>query len=411
MMPKKEFDVIVLGAGAAGLMTALTAAKRKKSVLVLEKSNKEGKKILMSGGGKSNFTNLYVEAENFLSNNPHFCKSALKRFSPNDFITMVENYHIEYEEKKHQQLFCINSSKDILNMLLDECAELGVKILTNADTKKVIKRSKTDGNSSYELITLLDSKKIADKNSFFCNSLVVATGALSIPSLGGSGFGYELAKEFDLSLIPRRASLVPFMFSDEIKSICEKLTGLSVMTTISSNGKFFTESMLFTHRGLSGPVILQISNYWNPGDVIMIDLLPSIDISNLLLKEKEKNPRTSIKRNLNNYLSKALVAELEEIYWPTEKGLMLAEISKDKILKIGNLLNNWKLKPASTEGYRTAEVTLGGIDTDAIDSRTMEVKKHAGLFFVGEVLDVTGHLGGYNFQWAWASGLEISPST
>ncbi len=400
----KEYDVIILGAGAAGLMTALTAAKRNKSVLVLEKSNKEGKKILMSGGGKSNFTNLYVEAENFLSENPHFCKSALNRFTPDDFIRMVEKHQIDYEEKKHQQLFCINSSKDILNMLLSECADSGVEILTNADTKKVNKKINKESKNLYEVITYLDTKKSAKKTSFHCLSLVIATGALSIPSLGGSGFGYELAKEFNLTLIPRRASLVPFMFSDEIKGLCENLSGLSVMTEVSSNGNKFSESMLFTHRGLSGPVILQISNYWNPGDEININLLPDNDFSEILLGEKNNNPKITIKRKLNSYLPKALVTELEDFYWPAEKDLMLAEISNEKIFKIGNFLNNWTLKPAATEGYRTAEVTLGGVNTNSVDSKTMETNEHAGLFFVGEVLDVTGHLGGYNFQWAWASG-------
>jgi hypothetical protein len=400
----KEFDVIILGAGAAGLMTALTAAKRQKRVLVLEKSNKEGKKILMSGGGKSNFTNLYVEAENFLSENPHFCKSALNRFTPDDFIRMVEEHQIDYEQKKHQQLFCINSSKDILNMLLSECADSGVEILTNADTKRVNKLTNEENKIYYEVVIHLDAKKLAKKASFQCDSLVVATGALSIPSLGGSGFGYELAKEFNLTLIPRRASLVPFMFSDEIKGLCEKLSGLSVMTRISTNGTNFLESMLFTHRGLSGPVILQISNYWNPGDEININLWPDNDLSEIFFNEKNNNPKTTIKKKLNSYLPKALVTELEDFYWPNEKNLTLAEISNERILKITNFLNNWTLKPAATEGYRTAEVTLGGVNTDLINSKTMETKEHPGLFFVGEVLDVTGHLGGYNFQWAWASG-------
>ena len=400
----KEFDVIILGAGAAGLMTALTAAKRQKRVLVLEKSNKEGKKILMSGGDKSNFTNLYVEAENFLSENPHFCKSALNRFTPDDFIRMVEEHQIDYEQKKHQQLFCINSSKDILNMLLSECADSGVEILTNADTKRVNKLTNEENKIYYEVVTHLDTKKLAKKASLQCDSLVVATGALSIPSLGGSGFGYELAKEFNLTLIPRRASLVPFMFSDEIKGLCEKLSGLSVMTRISTNGTNFLESMLFTHRGLSGPVILQISNYWNPGDEININLWPDNDLSEIFFNEKNNNPKTTIKKKLNSYLPKALVTELEDFYWPNEKNLTLAEISNERILKITNFLNNWTLKPAATEGYRTAEVTLGGVNTDLINSKTMETKEHPGLFFVGEVLDVTGHLGGYNFQWAWASG-------
>ena len=400
----KEFDIIVLGAGAAGLMTALTAAQRNKTVLVLEKSNKAGKKILMSGGGRSNFTNLYVEAENFLSNNPHFCKSALKRYTPDDFIAMVQKHGIDYEEKKHHQLFCINSSKDILNMLIEECAELGVEIHTDVETEKVVKINKEGAEPLYEVTSVFNSKTSTEKTALQCKSLVVATGALSIPTLGGSGFGYELAKEFKLPLIPRRASLVPFMFSDEIKGLCERLTGLSAPVDIISNGMNFSESMLFTHRGLSGPAILQISNYWNPGDEITINLLPEINVSEMLLIKKIEDPKTSIKKHLNDLLPKALVLELEEMCWPDYKDHMLAEISKENIQNIGNFLNAWSLKPAATEGYRTAEVTLGGVDTDVINSKTMETKDHPGLFFVGEVLDVTGHLGGYNFQWAWASG-------
>ena len=403
-MLNKKFDIIVLGAGAAGLMTALTAAQRNKTVLVLEKSNKAGKKILMSGGGRSNFTNLYVEAENFLSNNPHFCKSALKRYTPDDFIAMVQKHGIDYEEKKHHQLFCINSSKDILNMLIQECTELGVEIHTDVETEKVVKINKEGAEPLYEVTSVFNSKTSTEKTALQCKSLVVATGALSIPTLGGSGFGYELAKEFKLPLIPRRASLVPFMFSDEIKGLCERLTGLSTPVDIISNGMNFSESMLFTHRGLSGPAILQISNYWNPGDEIIINLLPEINVSEMLLIKKIEDPKTSIKKHLNDLLPKALVLELEEMCWPDYKDHMLAEISKENIQNIGNFLNAWSLKPAATEGYRTAEVTLGGVDTDVINSKTMESKDHPGLFFVGEVLDVTGHLGGYNFQWAWASG-------
>ena len=403
-MKNKQFDIIILGAGAAGLMTALTAAQRNKTVLVLEKSNKAGKKILMSGGGRSNFTNLYVEAENFLSNNPHFCKSALKRYTPDDFIAMVQKHGIDYEEKKHHQLFCINSSKDILNMLIQECTELGVEIHTDVETEKVVKINKEGAEPLYEVTSVFNSKTSTEKTALQCKSLVVATGALSIPTLGGSGFGYELAKEFKLPLIPRRASLVPFMFSDEIKGLCERLTGLSTPVDIISNGMNFSESMLFTHRGLSGPAILQISNYWNPGDEIIINLLPEINASEMLLIKKIEDPKTSIKKHLNDLLPKALVLELEEMCWPDYKDHMLAEISKENIQNIGNFLNAWSLKPAATEGYRTAEVTLGGVDTDVINSKTMETKDHPGLFFVGEVLDVTGHLGGYNFQWAWASG-------
>ena len=403
-MIKKKFDIIILGAGAAGLMAALTAAQRNKSVLVLEKSNKAGKKILMSGGGRSNFTNLYVEAENFLSNNPHFCKSALTRYTPDDFINLVKKHGIDFEEKKHHQLFCINSSKDILNMLVEECTDLGVEIHMDVETEKVEKLHEEGDKTLYEVTSIFNSKTSSDKTLLNCKSLIVATGALSIPTLGGSGFGYELAKDFELPLVPRRASLVPFMFSDEIKDLCERLTGLSTPVDIMSNNVHFVESMLFTHRGLSGPAILQISNYWNPGDTITINLLPEIDAAMMLVNKKEEQPKTSIKKHLSDLLPKALVLELEEMSWPDCKDQMLAEISNERIQNIGNFLNAWILKPATTEGYRTAEVTLGGVDTDVINSKTMETKDHSGLFFIGEVLDVTGHLGGYNFQWAWASG-------
>jgi predicted Rossmann fold flavoprotein len=396
---KDQFDVVILGAGAAGLMCAITAAKRDRSVLVLEKSNKAGKKILMSGGGRCNFTNLYVEAEHFLSNNPHFCKPALKAYAPEDFISMVEAHGIEYEEKKHHQLFCINSSKDILQMLLTQCSDLGVELRTSVEIQKVLKQAQNSSEQRFEL--LLDER---DQKNISCASLVIATGALSIPTLGGSGYGYELAKELELPLITRQASLVPFMFSDEIKDLCEQLSGLSTPVAISSNTKTFEESILFTHRGLSGPAVLQISNYWRPGDVIKIDLLPNLNAQEVFIEEKGKQSRLTLKKYLNTFLPKALVLQLESLWWPSHKNHALCEISNSELKAIGANLNQWSLKPSSTEGYRTAEVTLGGVDTDALNSKTMEAKDHPGLFFIGEVVDVTGHLGGYNFQWAWASG-------
>jgi len=397
---EKYYDVIILGAGAAGLMCAITAAKRNKTVLVLEKSNKPGKKILMSGGGRCNFTNLYVEAEHFLSNNPHFCKSALKMFTPEDFISMVEAHGIDYEEKKHHQLFCINSAKDILNMLLAECTKAGVEVHTSMEVKKVSKQAESASDVRFDVS--LESN--IGQSVIKCGSLVIATGALSIPTLGGSGFGYELAQQFNLPLIARQASLVPFMFSDEIKDLCEELSGVSTPVTILSNKKEFEESMLFTHRGLSGPAVLQISNYWKPGDGIEINLLPGINGADFLINEKNTNNKTTIKKSFTSLLPKALLLKLEELWWPLHKDQFLSEISNNELIIIGNNLNAWTLKPSSTEGYRTAEVTLGGVDTDAINSKTMEIKNHQGLFFIGEVVDVTGHLGGYNFQWAWSSG-------
>tara|TARA_B100000401_G_scaffold186033_1_gene125086 strand:- start:1548 stop:2768 length:1221 start_codon:yes stop_codon:yes gene_type:complete len=399
-MSNKQYDVVVLGAGAAGLMCAITAAQRSKSVLVLEKSNKVGKKILMSGGGRCNFTNLFVEAEHFISKNPHFCKSALKRFTPQDFISMVEKHKIAYEEKKHSQLFCINSSKDILNMLLAECNDLGVQILTDIDVESVKKLEAADQGMRYQIVT--QSK--LNQSIISCISLVVATGALSIPTLGGSGFGYELAKQFKLPLVPRHASLVPFMFTESIKNICEQLSGVSTYVMISCNKKSFEESMLFTHRGISGPVVLQISNYWHPGDEIYINLMPNINAQDILLTEKDKHNKITLQKYLNYHLPKALVLQLQELWWSIHKDKPLSQISNAELRSIGNRLNSWSLKPSSTEGYRTAEVTWGGVDTNAIDSKTMEARNHPGLYFIGEVVDVTGHLGGYNFQWAWSSG-------
>jgi len=401
---ENNYDLVILGAGAAGLLCAITAAKRNKRVLVLEKSNKIGKKILMSGGGRCNFTNLYVDAEHFLSNNPHFCKAALKRFTPEDFIAMVVEHGIEYKEKKHHQLFCVNSSKDILNMLLSECSELDVEIQTQVDTEEVVNQNNQLSGYRYQLKIQTTTSQGINKKYVQCKSLIVATGALSIPTLGGSGFGYDLAKQFNLPLVERRASLVPFMFSNGIQNLCERLSGLSTPVIIKSNGKEFEESMLFTHRGLSGPAVLQISNYWKPGDSIIINLLPEINASQALLDEKIKNSKIIIKKYLSTLIPKALVSELARMWWPVHQDRMLSEISKNDLKIIGNHLNAWNLKPTDTEGYRTAEVTLGGVDTNAINSKTMEIKDHPGLFFIGEVVDVTGHLGGYNFQWAWSSG-------
>ena len=382
-------------------MCAITAAKRKKSILILEKSNKVGKKILMSGGGRCNFTNLFVEADHFLSKNPHFCKSALKKYTPYDFIAMVEKHNINYVEKNHHELFCEKSSKDILNMLLEECREMNVAIETHTDVKEVSNIENKESLFSYQLRIMTNS---THENIVQCKSLVVATGALSIPKLGGSGFGYELAQQFNLPLVPRRASLVPFMFTGEIKNLCENLSGISLPVDIESDNKVFEESMLFTHRGLSGPAILQISNYWDLGGEITINLLPNINAAEALLSQKQKKKKVTIKKYLTPLLPKALVTNLEALWWYSLKDQVFLEISDDDLTKLGSKLNAWKIKPAATEGYRTAEVTLGGIDTDAIESKTMEIKNQPGLFFIGEVLDVTGHLGGYNFQWAWASG-------
>ncbi len=404
-----KYDVIVLGAGASGLFCAMTAAQRGRRVIVLEKSNKVGKKILMSGGGRCNFTNHYVDANNFISNNSHFCKSALNRYTQWDFISLVEKYDIQYEERKHSQLFCKDSAKDILNMLLDECEQAGVHIRTHCEinaVKEVIADSKSEGqqqcdrDSRYCVKAAIDGKPIRLE----CHSLVIATGALSIPTLGGSSYGYDIAKQFLLDVIEPQAGLVPFMFSDSMKAVCESLSGLSVEVEVDCNGQSFTENMLFTHRGISGPVMLQISNYWSQGDSLNINLLPNINISEWIIAAKNNNGKQLLKTVLNHELPKALVSELQKIFWREHENTPLAEMSDSLLSTIGGQLSHWNLKPSTTEGYRTAEVTLRGVTTDKISSKTMETKSQPGLYFIGEVVDVTGHLGGFNFQWAWSSG-------
>ncbi|MEH6518254.1 MAG: NAD(P)/FAD-dependent oxidoreductase [Halioglobus sp.] len=400
----KHYDVIVLGAGAAGLMCAFTAAQRGQRVLVLEKANKVGKKILMSGGGRCNFTNLYVEADNFLSANPHFCKAALSRYTQWDFIAMVEAHNIGYEERKHGQLFCTKSAKDILNMLLQECHAAGATILTHCDITSVARTDPEPVGTGKPGRFSLQMKRNDQLVQLAADSVVVATGALSIPSLGGSDMGYQLATQFALPLIDRSAGLVPFMFSDATGELCKTLSGVSLPVEVSCGGVAFTESLLFTHRGVSGPAILQISSYWKPGDYILLNLLPQLQCVDWLLATKAQEGRIQLKTLLSRELPKALVSELQRLWWPESGQLPLAQFSDGQLTAIALKLNNWQLKPSTTEGYRTAEVTLGGVDTDSVSSKTMEVKSQSGLYFIGEVLDVTGHLGGFNFQWAWSSG-------
>ena len=394
----QSYDVIILGGGAGGLFCAITAAKRGKTVLVLEKSNKLGKKILMSGGGRCNFTNHFVNPHNFLSQNNHFCKSALSQYTAQDFISMVEDHNIEFEEKKHGQLFCVNSAKDIVEMLVNECEKYKVTIITNASTSTV-----KYIDSRYHLSSTIETKKNTTNLLAESNKLVIATGALSVPTLGGSGFGYDIAKQFQLKVTNLQAGLVPFIFTDSIKNICENLSGVSHNVEVSCNGTTFSEDILFTHRGLSGPVILQISNYWYQGDSISINLIPELSISDHIKEIKKTKPKLLIKSILVNLMPKALVVELENLLWSNLANKPIGEWSNSQIEILSNNLHNWVLKPSSTEGYRTAEVTMGGVDTDFISSKSMEVKNQEGLYFIGEVLDVTGHLGGFNFQWAWAS--------
>ena len=394
----QSYDVIILGGGAGGLFCAITAAKRGKNVLVLEKSNKLGKKILMSGGGRCNFTNHFVNPHNFLSQNNHFCKSALSQYTAQDFISMVEDHNIEFEEKKHGQLFCVNSAKDIVEMLVNECEKYKVTIITNASTSTV-----KYIDSRYHLSSTIETKKNTTNLLAQSNKLVIATGALSVPTLGGSGFGYDIAKQFQLKVTNLQAGLVPFIFTGSIKNICENLSGVSHNVEVSCNGITFSEDILFTHRGLSGPVILQISNYWYLGDSISINLIPELSISDHIKEIKKTKPKLLIKSILVNLMPKALVVELENLLWSNLANKPIGEWSNSQIEILSNNLHNWVLKPSSTEGYRTAEVTMGGVDTDFVSSKSMEVKNQEGLYFIGEVLDVTGHLGGFNFQWAWAS--------
>ena len=397
----KKSDVIIIGAGAAGLFCAATAAERGRSVLVLDCSNKAGKKILMSGGGRCNFTNLDITPENFLSNNPQFCISALRRYTQWDFIDLVERHGIAYHERQNGELFCDRSSKDILAMLLAECQRRGVNVRTSVTVDSVITltgldRSDSTGESGYAVQT--------NDGEYRCESLVVATGGLSIPTLGGSGFGYQLAEQFDLKLLPRSAGLVPFTFSGELGEAFASLSGTAVDVLMSSQGANFRGNMLFTHRGISGPCALQLSSYWRPGQPIGINLLPDIDIYPWLLRMKIESPKTVLRTIFQQHLPKSLAQLLELRFWPAKRDQPLAEIANVDLANVAQQCANWQLVPAGTEGYRTAEVTLCGIDSDELSSKTMMSRRHSGLYFIGEVIDVTGHLGGYNFQWAWSSG-------
>jgi len=393
----QKYDIIVIGGGAAGLLCAITAAKRGRNVLILERANKIGKKILMSGGGKCNFTNLYVTSDNFTSRNPHFCKSALSQYTPEDFIKMVDEAKIDYEIRKNDQFFCVHTSKDILNMLIHLCEKSDIKIMTHANITDI---EYCKNNSRYLLACDTDN----GNKHFSCSSIVVASGGLSIPSLGGSGYAYDVARQFQIPLIETRAGLAPFTFSDYLKPICERLSGLSLPIEIECNGKAFLDDMLFTHRGLSGPSVLQISSYWNLGDTISVNLLPDMSMTKDLIDEKVNNRNILLRTYLSRFIPKALVKELELLLWKEQSELTLDQWSNKQLEDIGNIINHWVLKPSGTEGYRTAEVTLGGVSTDYISSKTMEVKGQSGLYFIGEALDVSGQLGGFNFQWAWASG-------
>lgn len=389
-----QYDVIIIGGGAAGLFCALTAGNRGRSVLVVEGSNKTGKKILMSGGGRCNFTNLNITPENYLSQNLHFCKSALSRYTQWDFIQLVEKHGIDYQEKQHGQLFCKGSSKEILAMLQEECDRVGVTILTECQVNKTVKSEKE--KQQYQINS--------NKGTFKTESLVIASGGLSIPKMGASGFGYKVAEKFGINIIPTSPALVPFTLTDKLKDECEQLSGISHAISIKSVRQSFTEDMLFTHRGLSGPAVLQISSYWLPGEAIEIDFFPEQDLYKFLLETRNAHPKLLLRNCLSQFMVKKLVIVLEKLFWLHVADKPLSEISNNDLKAVATNLQHWQFKPSGTEGYRTAEVTMGGVDTNALSSRTMESNAHRGLYFIGEVVDVTGHLGGYNFQWAWSSG-------
>ena len=385
----KDFDVIILGGGAAGLMCAITAGNRGRRVIVLEGSNKIGKKILMSGGGRCNFTNLHCEPSRFTSANPKFCISALSRYTQWDFIALVEKHGIAYHEKTDGQLFCDKSSKGILAMLSAECEQAGATILTHTNVTSV------EFEKHYNVSS--------DKGDYCAPSLVIATGGLSIPKMGASDFGYRLARQFGLRVHDTRAGLVPFTFTGPLQEMSGRLSGVSVHVALGTNGITFTDNVLFTHRGLSGPAALQLSSYWKPATDIYLNLLPEHDIASFLLKAKAEQPKVILRTVLSDVLPRALVLELQKLVWETSAEIPLGQLADEFLRQLAGRLENWVLRPSGTEGYRTAEVTLGGIDTDELSPKTMACKRQPGLYCIGEVVDVTGHLGGFNFQWAWAS--------
>lgn len=385
----EKFDVIIIGAGAAGLMCAIEAAKRQRKVLVLDHANKAGKKILMSGGGRCNFTNYNVTPDNFISHNPHFCKSALSRYTQWDFIELVKKYYIPFHEKTLGQLFCDRKSQDIVDMLLAECALFSVDLRLNTHIETLEKES----DYHFKLKTSI--------GDFHCQSCVIASGGLSIPTMGASPFGYKIAEQFGISVWPTRAALVPLTLHPEDKERLAPLSGIALDSVVSHTQIDFRENILFTHRGLSGPAILQISSYWRPGEAITLNLLPQIHLLNHLKQAQKQTPHKQLNTVLAEYLPKRVIEVLLEAELAVKT---LAMISYREFAQIASVINAMIIKPNGTEGYRTAEVTLGGVDCAAISSKTLEVTQVKGLYFIGEVLDVTGWLGGYNFQWAWSSG-------
>ncbi|MGO0309592.1 NAD(P)/FAD-dependent oxidoreductase [Endozoicomonas acroporae] len=397
LLPSMQYDAVIIGAGASGLMCALTAGDRGRKVLVIDHANKIGKKILISGGGRCNYTNMYAEPANYLSKNPHFCKSALARYTQWDFQALVDKHQIPWHEKTLGQLFCNQQSSDIVEMLVEECRKSGVTIRLKTALHHV---KPLDDAAGFTLDTTLGEIR--------CTSLVVATGGLSFPTMGASGLGYELAEQFGHHLIERMPGLVPFTMDKQWLAHFIELSGVSADVIASCNGQSFRENVLFTHRGLSGPAILQISSYWRPGNKVSINWLPGIAIEDWLNELREAKPKAEIRSILSDKLTKRLTTALctyGELQKLTDSGRKpMNQFSATELQRLAESLESWVFMPAGTEGYKKAEVTVGGVATNNISSKTFESQNQPGLYFVGEVLDVTGHLGGFNFQWAWASG-------
>ena len=383
----ESFDVVIVGAGAAGLMCAMIAGQRGRRVLLLEHNDQPGAKILISGGGRCNFTNLEITPERFLSANPHFCKSALSRYTQHDFIALVERHRIRYHEKTLGQLFCDGSAREILAMMLAECAAGGVDLRT--------------GHRVTE-ITRADRFRIeTDKGGFIAPALVLATGGLSIPKMGATGFAYEMARRFDLAVIEPRPGLVPLKVGGETLELCRTIAGVSIDAVASCGRESFRESILFTHRGLSGPAILQISSYWRDGDTLSLNLAPSLDIESFLADRKRTRPKAELKTVLAEVIPTRLAHALAST---AASKLAIANIPDRSLWELADRLRRWQFKPTGSEGWAKAEVTAGGIDTAGLSSKSMEARAVGGLYAIGEAVDVTGWLGGYNFQWAWSSG-------
>ncbi len=385
----KNYDVVIIGAGASGLMCALSAGQRGRKVLILDHSDRVGKKILISGGGSCNFTNLYLEAKCYISGNSHFCKSALSRFSQYDFISLVEKHNVSYQERQLGQLFCNGNSVEILNLLLEECRLSSVKIQNRCTIKK------TEKDNCFTVKT--------KSEDYLAESLVIATGGLSMPTIGATGFGYEVAEQFGLNILPCQPGLVPLTFSKNDLENFSDLSGISVDAAVSCNGQSFRESILFTHRGLSGPAVLQISNYWQSGDEVVINLLPDINLTETIRQWQTERPKMELKNLIGELLTRRVAHRWLEL-WHHNKPVN--QYNEKEINEVADIFHIWRIRPSGTEGYKVAEVTRGGVDTNELSSKTFESRNVKGLFFIGEVVDVTGWLGGYNLQWAWSSGFS-----